>query len=299
MIIKRWLSNWELYRRVVISLSLECVEPLRIGSGRRDVLTAAVDLPVIRLKDTPYIPGSSLKGVLRSTCEMIARTAGLQVCMGVGTATCANRQIGFTEKDTIEKEIKRIIGDKRPLEDLYEMLDNLCLTCKMFGTQSYSSKIFVSDAVPDGELSLGVKVGIAIDRRTGTVASGALYRVEYVEPGAVFKTQITVENLPNYALGLLCQALKEIDAGNVRIGGFKSRGFGKVRILKDSLKINAYGPTVERSDGKLILQSLDEYDEKFEYEGDLSGSGAWGFIEGLSDIWWRCVEKLKGGAGGK
>jgi len=275
------------------------VEPLRVGSGRRDVLTSPVDLPIIRLGDVPYIPGSSLKGVLRSTCEMIARTAGLQVCMGVGVATCANRQVGFSERDTLEKEIRRAIEEKRPLEDLYELLDNLCLTCKMFGTQSYSSKIFVSDAMPDGDFSLGVKVGIAIDRRTGTVAPGAFYRVEYVEPGAIFKTQITTENLPNYALGLLCQALKEIDAGNVRIGGFKSRGFGKVRILKESLKIDAYGPTVERTDGKLTLQSLDEHDEKFEYEGDLSGSGAWTFIEGLSDIWWRCVEKLKGGAGGK
>lgn len=45
--------------------------PLRVGVGREPPLGSPVDLAVIRLRGNPYIPGSSLKGVLRTTAEML------------------------------------------------------------------------------------------------------------------------------------------------------------------------------------------------------------------------------------
>ncbi|MCS7138274.1 MAG: CRISPR-associated RAMP protein, partial [Candidatus Caldarchaeum sp.] len=44
------------------------------------------------------------------------------------------------------------------------------------------------------------------------------------------KFSLTLRNLPNYALGLIASVLEMIRMGEVRIGGFKTRGFGKVGV---------------------------------------------------------------------
>jgi len=54
--------------------------PLRVGKGRGE-LGEPTDLPVEKLPDgTPYIPGSSLKGALRSLAERMANAMGLRTC---------------------------------------------------------------------------------------------------------------------------------------------------------------------------------------------------------------------------
>ncbi len=51
-------------------------EPLRVGKGRGEL--GEVDLPVIKLPSgNPYIPGSSIKGVLRSLAESLIRSGFL------------------------------------------------------------------------------------------------------------------------------------------------------------------------------------------------------------------------------
>lgn len=43
--------------------------PLRIGSGKAQLFTATTDNPILTIEDKPVIPGSSLKGALRSLAE--------------------------------------------------------------------------------------------------------------------------------------------------------------------------------------------------------------------------------------
>ena len=53
--------------------------PLRVGKGAGGL--GEVDLPVIKLPDgRPYIPGSSIKGALRSTAEALVRSSGGRAC---------------------------------------------------------------------------------------------------------------------------------------------------------------------------------------------------------------------------
>ena len=53
---------------------------LHIGGGTTDATTT--DSPVVRTPDgMPYIPGSSFKGVFRSTVEKLAATIGLDTCL--------------------------------------------------------------------------------------------------------------------------------------------------------------------------------------------------------------------------
>lgn len=60
-----------LHGRVIISGLIEAVTGLHIGRGREGVSIGGVDNPVMRdkLSNEPYIPGSSLKGKLRSLAE--------------------------------------------------------------------------------------------------------------------------------------------------------------------------------------------------------------------------------------
>ncbi|MDX1997882.1 MAG: RAMP superfamily CRISPR-associated protein, partial [Thermoanaerobaculia bacterium] len=61
---------------------------LHIGAGGSgDPL--ATDLPVVRdAEGKPYIPGASLKGVLRSAAEALYRGAGRKVCNVVAKDSC-------------------------------------------------------------------------------------------------------------------------------------------------------------------------------------------------------------------
>ena len=67
-------DRWE------ISAKLTLVTPMRIGGGQNAGAYSLSQTPVMLSYDAqtetarPYIPGSSLKGVLRSTVERIVRT---------------------------------------------------------------------------------------------------------------------------------------------------------------------------------------------------------------------------------
>lgn len=60
-----------LYGRVIITGNIQAMTGLHIGKGREGVSIGGVDNPVMRdpLSNEPYIPGSSLKGKMRSLAE--------------------------------------------------------------------------------------------------------------------------------------------------------------------------------------------------------------------------------------
>ena len=68
--------------RYILKGVLAAVDPIHIGTASESVLDpSAIDSPV--LKDSrgfPVIPGSSLKGVVRSWFESVLRGAGLYAC---------------------------------------------------------------------------------------------------------------------------------------------------------------------------------------------------------------------------
>jgi len=259
----KWLRSDITYRTAIFEALIIAEEPLRIGKGREELPLGASDLPVIRIKEvsrgieTPYIPGSSLKGVYRSASEQISKQYNVkpEPCSGLANNNCMakNKQVYNKILEYIKKD-----GNEDTALQMFEEV--ACIICKLFGTQSYKSKIHFNDAYPftDAEItvSTGTKIGIAIDRTTGAAARGALYNVEYVSPGSKFNLRIIMYNLPNYALGLITQVTNMIDEGYIKLGGFKSRGFGKVRIDSQRMTIIHNSPysgndkTLKPLDGK-------------------------------------------------
>ncbi|MCC6017370.1 MAG: CRISPR-associated RAMP protein Csx7 [Desulfurococcaceae archaeon] len=265
-----WIGHHEVKRVIVVEGVIENTEPLRIGVGKGVALESPTDLEVLKVYDVksdrfvPVVPGSSWKGVFRSSAVAIARSLGLtNVCDGVP---------GAVHPYPTTREKSRFIDDwkKRSAnEKIHKVIEgevDLCLLCLIFGSPALYSHVIFYDSLPVSEYRLSYRTGIAIDRRTGAARRGALYTVEYVEPGAKFSFKFEATNLPNYAVGLLAQVIMDIATGFVKIGGLKSRGFGAIKFLDLKVKVfdRKVGSFVERG----VIEALDSIDKPVEFVGD-------------------------------
>jgi len=205
--------------------------PLRIGAGTEPVLGSSADLAVLRIPyngvDFPYVPGSSLKGAFRGLATLLVRQKGLSTCTGFAGDTCM---------DKLSEQIHDLWRKKREEEAVKLFNSRACLLCKIFGSLMYRGLVSFSDAYPWDEkgnpysFKLGSRVGVRIGRETGSVVPGGFFASEYIEPGARFRFLIKSTNLPTYALGLLSKCLLFLNEGEIKIGGFKTKGFGKVKV---------------------------------------------------------------------
>ena len=283
-----WTSGRVLLRETVIEGELVNEAPLRIGAGREPPLEATVDLALIRIRYQgevkPYIPGSSLKGVFRTNAGQLLsmKDPKIKPCDGLTRSTCVDR-------DDLGVFIEKMLREGRAEEAMKSFFEKACLLCKVFGAPQYAGRVSFSDAYPIQPYTIGTRTGISIDRKTGSVYKGAFYTVEYIEPSAVFSFKMYARSLPNYVLGMLAATIRRINEGEAKIGGFKSRGFGKVRIEK--LKI------MNRDSGskELKLPSLEEgVDQPVEVRGLARLEDGWLVAEGggcqtllkkLEEVW--------------
>jgi CRISPR-associated RAMP protein (TIGR02581 family) len=266
-----WVSHSKILRSIEIQVKYEALTPLRIGAAKGKTPTSPVDLQVLKLsigdlRDVPYIPGSSLKGVFRTTAGKLALSRGLNVCYaGEGCKEKFDNSLKLKYYEILQNAVETGVEEK-----IVEVLSSkYCLICRLFGTASYSSHIRISDAYPSqSEIpSTSVKTGIAIERRSGGAKTNALYQVEFVNPGAKFYGSIILHNFPNYGIGLLAEILEQINKGYIKIGGFKSRGFGSVRITIESLKgIVKSGEEFVNINNVKELEPLDDQDEKISFD---------------------------------
>ncbi len=250
-------GHQELHNRYCFAGELEIITPLRISSGRASDET---DAPCIRtLNGIPYIPGSSLRGAVRSEVERIIKavgeTAGLRSCTLFEEGDCS-KKVDSRFKELKEKEEKKV-RDKRKSDD--ELLveaaeEELCDVCCLFGSTMYGSRLVFEDCLPvngaatDADKHI-IRDGVGIDRDTGAARDGVKFDYEVVEEGE-FKFRMVAENvnnngkdkkLINLILGLLKQGL--------HVGGKRAGGLGKIK-LKEVEKVTGF------SDPKSLWEAL-------------------------------------------
>lgn len=93
-----------LIKKIKITTSLELITGLHVGGSKDNVEIGGIDNPVIRaaIKDNqPYIPGSSLKGKMRSLLEQIAGSSE------VGKNSEINDLFGYSKDNKPSKIIFR------------------------------------------------------------------------------------------------------------------------------------------------------------------------------------------------
>jgi CRISPR-associated RAMP protein (TIGR02581 family) len=217
--------------RYVITGKIRTETPLHIGSGWGDART---DATVVKdLRNRPFVPGSSLKGALRSAVEQLVgpiptiRTCQLSdVSPDRCISTDADWQQAYNEK--------RSIGATE--EELLQLLDGkVCDTCHLFGSTAMASRLAVSDLpLVEGDEERGEKPplrhGVGIDRDTETAREGVKFDFETVPSERDFRLEMVLESPSPTDLGLLAVGLREMELGMIPLGGNSSRGVGRCRL---------------------------------------------------------------------
>ncbi|HIC92885.1 MAG TPA: CRISPR-associated RAMP protein [Anaerolineae bacterium] len=229
------MARWDTFKsRLEITAELVAKMGLRVGMGGEAAEPIASDLPIIKdAQGNPFIPGSSLRGVLRSHLERIVRT--LEDSARNGRGAC-NPVVGKQWCITGE-EMKELRDQARRKGDLWlaeQVWEKSCRVCRVFGSPWLASRVKVSDLRLIGETTVEVRDGVAIHREKETVANK--YDFETVPSGARFQLHIIAENLEEDEAGLLWLGIRELERGHIYVGGFKGRGLGRVRLEKLGIK---------------------------------------------------------------
>jgi len=229
-----------------LELELKTLRPVQVASGRTDFVKPAGGREQLALREVsilkygsgtppqpqrvPVLPGSSLKGVVRSLVEIISPS-----CMMV---------MDFRVRKVLPRGLGRCAEP-----------GSLCPACRLFGTQDYQGQVgFVDAEVPPDSLQLlgtpmlwtparsrgrnlpsgYLKNGRARGRkvyRHSLLAKGPDPRVA-IKPGVNIPAQLFLENLVPEEMGLLLAALG-LHPGYkfpIKIGAGKPVGMGSIEV---------------------------------------------------------------------
>ena len=213
-----------------ITATLELVTGLRIGAGDSEMHIGGVDNTVIKHPHTqsPYIPGSSLKGKMRSLLEW--RSGAVK-----------EEALGWKDYEkasgATQAEVKRIL-------QLFGISGDAKLGVEQMGTMGPTRISFWDcNLNPEWEKQIRednfslteVKSENRINRISGVAEHPR--QTERVPAGAQFDFRLSIKKLAGDGEDLMTtvlQGLKLLELDSV--GGSGSRGYGKVRFV--NLKID-------------------------------------------------------------
>lgn len=169
----------------------------------------------------PYLPGSSLRGALRSRAERVIRTL-----VGPGEAwdPAQAEEMGkrFSELADFDEE------------------DVACLVSRVFGFSGLGGRIIISDGVPihpdTFESRRKLLDHVALDRFTGGAADKHKFNARPYFPPRLEDSQgnlccqIELWDFQYWHLGMLLLLLRDLRIGRIAVGHGRNKGYGKVRL---------------------------------------------------------------------
>ncbi len=213
--------------------------------GATDQGSIAVDRAVVRnAGGAPYVPASTLKGVLRATVDRLGPTAGASrnvhcCCLSDSELTCPSAA-GSPAREAVEKALAGFDGSERERNSqLLSLLEErLCATCRLFGSPWLAGRVYLADGAvitPDYVPS-EVRDTAGVDRDSGTLREQSRVSGEVVPAATAIAFHMDCENLDALDQALLALALAEASHGRVRLGGSTARGLGSCRLLLDRVE---------------------------------------------------------------
>ena len=195
----------KLSKKIKYRTELEILTGLHIGDSSDNVEIGGIDNPIIRktIDNIPYIPGSSLKGKIRSLLEQIAGSAD------VGGNDEINKLFGFA-KDSNSKPSKIIFRDSYMTSNSINELQK-----SEFTDMPYAE----------------VKFENVIDRIKGTAQHPR--QMERIPAGVTFDVEIIInvwgsDGDGSKLISLLKKGIAALE--NDYLGGSGSRGYGQVKF---------------------------------------------------------------------
>jgi CRISPR/Cas system CSM-associated protein Csm3 (group 7 of RAMP superfamily) len=191
----------------------------------------------------PTLPGASLRGVLRSHAERIARTLAtlnassgeefLQKCPACSPLVRSSEKEPKPALESCDSLLKK---NKVPTTKEVDQ-DMLCLACWLFGSTRYGSRLIVEDAPFVGDRPCYKMLDfLAIDRFTGGGAEHLKFdALALWQPS--FHVHLHLDNPDPWELGWLALVLRDLREGWLNVGFGAAKGFGRVRIVDGSWKL--------------------------------------------------------------
>jgi len=233
------MNEINLYGRVFIRANIQALTGMHIGGSSTGLEIGGVDKAVIRnpLDKRPYIPGSSLRGKMRSQTEKVL---GKKQNNRIGQVTIHTCKTEADYKANGGCVVCHVFGV--PAED-YSSPTRLLVRDVRLTDESAEAMIKANTELPYAE----IKTEVAIDRVTSAATPRSLERVP---AGAVFGPAELVFGIyeqPDFVrLKVVIDAMQLVE--DDYIGGSGSRGSGKVRFTDIEVfarESSAYDKTIQ------------------------------------------------------
>jgi CRISPR-associated protein Csm3 len=215
------------YNALHLFLELSPRGPLLVKSGGISADPALPDMQFVRTYqpergESPYLPGSSLKGVVRGFVEKVLRTLDER---STWRWACATFDDGSCGKKWAASEVPS-----------YQIYRESCGACRLFGHTRLRGRTSFTDFLPVGEVRTETRYGVAISRLSQAVAQGP-FEMEVAVAGT-FAGQLVLENFELWQLALLALSLESMQRGLLKIGYGKNRGFGEVSVAVQEARLD-------------------------------------------------------------
>lgn len=200
----------KLIETIIIKGIINLETGLHIGGSKSSLDIGGLDSPVIKTpQGVPYIPGSSLKGKIRSLLGIKEGSVDVK-----NDSQLLVKMFGTSEKG--KETISRLIFRDAILDEVDF-------------DETFTSK----NAVLDTKFT-EAKYENTIDRKSGTTKRGGLRQIERVPAGAKFNFEVVVNRYEDNGkededlVAKLKEGFKLLEENY--LGGSGSRGYGKVKI---------------------------------------------------------------------
>lgn len=260
-------ATGKFYGKLFIEGIIRCKTGVHVGTGKEVMEIGGLDTPVVRdpLTREPYIPGSSLKGKLRSLLEK---------------QEFATRKPG----ESIDQFFNRVVRSGGLIIRHHECGDEDCVVCRLYGAskgdgvpQNRPSRLTVSDAhlteeskerlekIDTGLYLTELKFENTLDRITSAASPR---QIERVPCGTEFEFTLIYNQDEEKGSELFKKDLEAI-FNNLRllnddaIGGNVSRGYGRIELKNLCVK---YRPLEYYKNGLPDKEIVEEQGEKTLYD---------------------------------
>ncbi|ABY35505.1 MAG TPA: hypothetical protein DEF43_20375 [Chloroflexus aurantiacus] len=216
------------YNALSVAFQISPRGPLLIKAGGISANPTLPDMQFVRTYhpekgETVYIPGSSLKGVVRGFVEKALRTLDDHTSWQWACPT-------FPDED---ESCAKKLGKEENSATIYK---NSCGACRLFGHTRLKGRVAFTDLLPVDEVKTEIRYGVAISRLSHAVAHGP-FEMEVAVAGT-FEGYLILENFELWQLGLLVLAFQGMNSGLLQIGFGKNRGFGEVAVQVQEARLD-------------------------------------------------------------
>jgi CRISPR/Cas system CSM-associated protein Csm3 (group 7 of RAMP superfamily) len=188
----------------VCQVEVSIVGPWRTGNGEEK--PEGDPIPMLRIAGQFVMPGTGIKGIVRSRAEYILRSVGMDVCDQQKCGQCWACQVfGYGGGD----------DDSSP-------------------AVGRRARIRFANAPIRGAGEPVQRMHVAIDRFTGGARDTALYAMEALEKGSFTVLVEPMGSMPSEQLAQVRAVLRlvfeDLNDGLIGMGGGTARGYGSVRV---------------------------------------------------------------------